>query len=130
MENVTLGDSMLKFYISQIIGALFGYVWMLSIPALIFFIVMALFFEWGWNNVYMTFFAGAISKWMLRGFRDTSERIKVEYYLMNKHGFTLKQARTLWEYSYANGGHEGYLRVLEIYSLSDEQISKTKELMP
>lgn len=120
---------MYKFYITVIIGAIFGYIWMLSIPLVLFFVLMALFFSWSWSNVFTALIVGAIAKWLLRGFRDTSQRIKVEHHLVKNHGYTFKQARHLWALAYENGGPDGYLRVLEIYGLSAEQLAKTKEFM-
>lgn len=124
------GKQMYKFLILQTIGAIFGYIWILSIPTSIFLVVMAIFFGWSWTNLIVVLVCGGIAKMLLRGFRDTAERLKLEHFLVNKHGYTLQQARKFWETAYGDGGGDGYLRVLEVYGLTDEQLSTSKALMP
>ena len=99
---------------------------MISVPLTVYFLLYAVFWGGDWNLVIYAFLAGALSKLLLRGFRDASEQIKVERYLITEWKYSPKQARLLWMYAYGDGGHKGYLRALEIYSLTDDQHSQIK----
>jgi hypothetical protein len=119
-------NQLFKILFVQTVGAIFGYVWLLSIPLNLFFVVMAIFYDWSWGNLLSSFIAGGIAKWLSRGFQDSVERLKIEHFLCSKHEYTLKQAREFWTKAYNDGGN---LQVLKIYNLTDEQLSTMRELL-
>ena len=59
----------------ELLGGLCGWVWLLSIPAALYFIVWAIWFDGGWVAVLITIGIGAISKWLLRGFEENKMRV-------------------------------------------------------
>lgn len=99
---------------------------MISIPLTLYFFVYAVFLGSDWNPVIYAVIAGVLSKLLLRGFRDASEQIKVESYLITEWKYSPEQARLLWKYAYGDGGHKGYLRALEIYSFTEDQHAQIK----
>lgn len=62
----------------RIVASIFGWVWLLSIPATLCLIVFAIFFGGPWKYVLFSMVIGGLGKWLLRGFNDHSERVAVE----------------------------------------------------
>jgi len=54
----------------EALGGGFGWIWMLSIPANIWFIIDALFFGGAWTQLFYSISIGIISKILLRSFLD------------------------------------------------------------
>ena len=61
--------------IYELLGSLFGWVWLLSIPVTLFFIVRAIWFDGGWAAVLIIVGIGAVCKWLLRGFEENKARV-------------------------------------------------------
>ncbi len=62
----------------ELLAGLFGWVWLLSIPATLFFLVRAIWFDGGWAAVLITVGIGAVCKWLLRGFEENKARVYQE----------------------------------------------------
>jgi hypothetical protein len=60
------------------IGSGFGWIWLASIPASIYFIVTAIFFDGSWGQFFFSIIIGAIAKGYARNFEDE----------LNRKGFT------------------------------------------
>jgi len=97
-------DSTERWFIGyRIVGAVFGWVWLLSIPATIGSIVYAVFFGGAWKYVLFSLIVGGLGKWLLRGFNVHSERVAVEAYLI-AHGASKEAASAAWLDLYSEGG--------------------------
>lgn len=110
-----------KWFIGyRVVGALFGWVWLFSIPVTLGLIGYALFFGGAWKYVLFSMILGGIGKWLLRGFNDHSERVAVEAYLA-AHGASKEIAGDIWLALYEQGGAAAARQVFE---LSDDELAK------
>ena len=71
------GKNRMAIFLKQI-GSGFGWVWLASIPASIYFIVTAVFFDGTWGQFFYSIILGAIAKGYLRNFENE----------LNRKGFT------------------------------------------
>lgn len=85
----------------ELIGGLFGWVWLLATGAVVLFIIMALASDWSWWNVAGAVGVGAVGKWLARGFRDNQTRVA---YIAERvdEGMTPKEAHGDWFNRYMN----------------------------
>jgi len=110
--------------IFQTLAGICGLVWMLSVPTSIVLIVLWLFWDWSWLYVLYSVVAGAVAKWLLRGFRDNFERCRLEQWLISTHGYSKEQAYRVWLLAYGDGGGDGHNRVMSVYKQSKESLDK------
>jgi hypothetical protein len=106
-----------------LLGSLFGWIWLLSIPLSIGLFFSALFWNVEWSWFFYSLIAGAVSKFLLRGFQDNYERVRLERWLIGSKGFTKQTASSLWYTAYGDGGSNGRERVRSVYKMTDEQLS-------
>jgi len=76
-------------------SGLFGWIWIISSVAVLFFIGMALFSDWSWWNVLYSFIVGGVAKWLARGFLDNQKRVAFEEELISQ-GHTPEEAGAIW----------------------------------
>ena len=126
MSNGSYG---LQKFIFGISSGVFGWVWLLSIPAAIGYSIFSLFFENKWMIVLQIILSGLIAKFFLRGLRDNLERVNLEYYLTREKKFSSSDAYKLWVLVYGSGGAEGHTRVLSIYQITDEQLEVMRTML-
>ncbi len=96
-----------------LIGALFGWIWMASIPVSLGLFIYAAFFDGPWRWLIIALVVGALSKWLLRGFRDNAQRVAIERHLMAM-GATQPQAVDIWHQLYNAGGADGARRAFDL----------------
>ncbi len=101
------------FLAYRISGAVFGWIWLLSIPVTLGLIVYAVAFGGAWKYVLLSILIGGIGKWFLRGFNDHSERVSVEAYL-TAHGASKEMAGNIWLRLYREGGPAAARQVFEL----------------
>jgi hypothetical protein len=97
----------------RVVGSIFGWVWLLSIPATIGLLVSATFFGGAWKYVLLSVIIGGLGKWLLRGFIDHSERVAVEAYL-RANGASKETASKIWFSLYSQGGAEAARQVIDL----------------
>ena len=59
-------------------AAFFGWIWRLSLPFSLWFLVAALFSNGGWSRLFICFGVGFVSKSLLVGFEAHTERVAME----------------------------------------------------
>jgi hypothetical protein len=101
------------FLTYRVVGAVFGWVWLLTIPLTLGLIVYAAFFGGAWKYVLFSMIGGSVGKWLLRGFNDHSERVAVEAYLTTK-GASKEVAGAIWLELYKQGGSAAARQVFEL----------------
>jgi hypothetical protein len=57
-----------KLVMLELIGGIFGWVWIIASLAGIYFFISALFFEGLWTSFFWAFGASSMAKWLARGF--------------------------------------------------------------
>jgi hypothetical protein len=62
-----------KLAMLELIGGIFGWAWIISSLACIYFFISALFFEGLWTSFFWAFGAGSAAKWLARGFNKNKE---------------------------------------------------------
>ena len=62
-----------KLAVLELIGGIFGWVWIISSLAGIYFFILALFFEGLWTSFFWAFGTGGVAKWLARGFEANKE---------------------------------------------------------
>jgi hypothetical protein len=83
----------------ELIGGLFGWVWIIASLAFAYFLIAAIFFHGPWSRVGWAFGAGAVAKWLARGFNDHKARVA----FMADHmanGYSAEAARAEWYAGY------------------------------
>jgi hypothetical protein len=91
----------------ELIGGLFGWVWIIASLGLVYFLAVAIFGSGTWSRVGWAFAVGAIAKWLARGFNDHKERVAFTADLVAK-GYTAEAAGEEWYAQYT-----GQKRVLD-----------------
>ena len=114
---------MKKFFWFSVLASIFGWLWILSSLGFIAVLIWCLFFDLSWKWLGFIFVTGALSKWLLRGFRDNAERERLERYLIQEKGFNSEQAYKLWQEAYSRGDGA----ILKVYSLEDKQLEFIKK---
>jgi hypothetical protein len=84
-----------KLALLELIGGLFGWVWIIASVASIYFLVAALAFNGRWSNLFWALGAGVVAKWLARGFKDHQKRIASEAELVSR-GASPTEAREAW----------------------------------
>jgi membrane protein implicated in regulation of membrane protease activity len=64
--------------IFELLGGVFGFIWIGASIAAIVLIVMALFFDGSWWHVLYAFGIGVVGKWLLRGFEANKRRVMTQ----------------------------------------------------
>ena len=64
-----------KLVILELIGGIFGWIWIISSLAGIYFFISALFFEGLWTSFFWAFGTGGVAKWLAGGFNKNKEII-------------------------------------------------------
>lgn len=114
---------------SATIGGLCGWVWLASIPATLALVAYAALFDGPWRWAFYSLLAGAIGKWLSRGFNDTAERTAIEKHLMGK-GASKIDADDIWYQLYSAGGAEGARRALSFDEADVANILAGQEGIP
>lgn len=68
----------------ELLGALFGWVWLLSIPFSLWFFAAAAFGAGSWKRLFASLAVGFVAKSMLRGFEAHKRRIIFERELVDR----------------------------------------------
>ena len=64
-----------KLVMLELIGGIFGWIWLISSLAGIYFFISALFFEGLWTSFFWAFGASAVAKWLARGFEANKKEL-------------------------------------------------------
>ena len=80
-----------KLVALELIGGVFGWIWIASTIAALYFIYAAIWDGGTWTNVFWAVGVGVISKWLARGFNENKARVSVETHLMEQ-GMTAEEA--------------------------------------
>jgi len=91
-----------KLALLELIGGLFGWVWIIASIASIYFLVAALAFNGRWSNLFWAFGTGVVAKWLARGFNDHQKRVAYEAELVSQ-GLSPEEAREAWVRAYTQG---------------------------
>ena len=75
----------------ELIGGVFGWIWIVSSVAALYFIYAVIWDDGTWTNFFWAIGAGVISKWLARGFNENKARVSVETHLMEQ-GMTAEEA--------------------------------------
>jgi hypothetical protein len=67
-----------KLALLELIGGLFGWVWILASLAALYFLAMALFAGGSWWRFLAAMGTAAIGKWLLSGFEENKRRVAFE----------------------------------------------------
>mgnify|MGYP006092203993 CR=1 FL=1 len=67
-----------KLVILELIGGIFGWIWIISSLAGIYFFISALFFEGLWTSFFWAFGTGGVAKLLARGFEANKKRVASE----------------------------------------------------
>jgi hypothetical protein len=84
-----------KLVLLELIGGLFGWVWILVSLAALYFLVMALFAGGSWWRFIIALGIGAVGKWLAVGFEDNKRRVAFEAALV-AGGLTPTEAGKVW----------------------------------
>jgi hypothetical protein len=91
-----------KLALLELIGGIFGWVWIISFLAALYFLAMAIFSDGPWSRFFWAFGIGAVAKWLTRGLRDNQARVAFEAKLVAE-GYTPEQAAKEWTSRYMGG---------------------------
>lgn len=91
-----------KLAVLELVGGLFGWVWIIASVASIYFLVAALAFNGRWSNLFWAFGTGVVAKWLARGFNDHQKRVAYETQLVSR-GVSSEEAREAWFKAYTQG---------------------------
>lgn len=91
-----------KLALLQLIGGLFGWIWIIASVASIYFLVAALAFNGRWSSLFWAVGTGVVAKWLARGFNDHQRRVAYEAELVSR-GLSPKQAQEAWLMAYTQG---------------------------
>ena len=95
------------------IGAVFGWVWLLSIAITVGLVIRAVFFDGAWLHALTVFITGGLGKWLLRGFNDHAERVTIKAYLID-NGASKRDAREIWLALYQQGGSAAARQIFDL----------------
>lgn len=68
----------IKLAILELIAGIFGWVWLISSLAGLYFFAMAIFFDGLWSQFFWAFGIGVIAKWLAKGFEANKKQIALE----------------------------------------------------
>jgi len=91
-----------QLVIFELLGGLFGWIWIGAVVAFIVFIGLAFFGDWSWWNVLWAFLVGGVSKWLTRGFLDNKKRVLFEQQLIEQ-GASKEEAAQRWVKEFKKG---------------------------
>lgn len=83
----------------ELIGGIFGWVWIVASVAALYFLVVAIFFDSPWPRFFWMFGIGVVAKWLMKGFRDNQLRVAVVAELM-ENGLSHEEANKEWYVRY------------------------------
>ena len=89
-----------KLVCLELVGGIFGWVWILASVAALYFMVAAIFFNSPWSRLFWAFGIGVVAKWFAKSFRDNQLRVAFVAELMEK-GLSREVARKEWFERYA-----------------------------
>lgn len=104
----------------SIMGCVFGWIWMVSIPANLFLFCYAIFGYGSWKYLLFSFIIGSVGKWFGKGFYDSADRIVIESFLINR-GADRKTARLIWHDVYNDLGR---ISARNIINMEDYEIEE------
>jgi hypothetical protein len=85
-----------KLALLELIGGLFGWVWILASLAALYFVAMALFAGGSWWRFVAALGIAAMGKWLLMGFEEHKRRVAFEAALV-AGGYTQAEAENVWD---------------------------------
>jgi hypothetical protein len=88
-----------KLALLELLGGLFGWIWILASLAALYFFVMALFAGGSWWRFVAALGIAAIGKWLAIGFEENKHRVAFEAELVAR-GFTPTEAGKVWVDTY------------------------------
>jgi hypothetical protein len=91
-----------KLALLEVVGGLFGWLWIVASVASIYFLVAALAFKGRWSSLFWAVGTAVIAKWLARGFNDNQKRFAYEESLVSR-GLTQEEARGAWFKAYTQG---------------------------
>ena len=86
----------------ELIGGIFGLIWIGASIIAIILVILALGFGWSWWNVLWAAAVGIVAKLLLRGFMDSQRRVSYEASLMEQ-GISKEEAGREWLGKYNEG---------------------------
>lgn len=86
----------------ELVGGIFGWIWIVASVVTLYFLVMAVFSDSPWSRFFWAFGVGAIAKWLASGFRDNQQRVAFEADLIAK-GYSCEEAAKEWLSRYMGG---------------------------
>jgi hypothetical protein len=92
-----------KLALLELIGGLFGWVWILASLVALYFLAMALFAGGSWWRFVTALGIAAMGKWLLGGFEENKRRVAFEAAAV-AGGYTQTEAEHLWDA--ADGGRK------------------------
>ncbi len=91
-----------KLALLQLVGGLFGWIWIIASLASIYFLVAALAFNGRWSSLFWAFGTGVVAKWLARAFNDHQKRVSHEAELVSR-GLSPEEAQEAWFHAYTQG---------------------------
>ena len=88
-----------KLVLLELIGGIFGWLWILASLATLYFLVAAIFFDSPWSRALWAFGTGVVAKWLAKGFRDNQVRVAYVAEQMEK-GLSHEEASREWSERY------------------------------
>jgi len=84
-----------KLICLELLGGIFGWVWIVASVAALYFLVAAIFFDSPWSRFFWAFGIGVVGKWLAKVFRDNQLRVAFVAELMEK-GLSREEAGREW----------------------------------
>ena len=84
-----------KLVLLELIGGIFGWLWIIASLATLYFLVAAIFFDNPWSRVFWAFGTAVVAKWLAKGFRDNQLRVAFVAKQMDK-GLSHEEASRAW----------------------------------
>lgn len=88
--------------IYELLGGIFGWVWILAGLATLVFAGMALFSHYPWWWAGIALLVSGVAKWLAKGFRDNRNRVMYEAHL-REQGLSPEEAAKRWTENYFQG---------------------------
>jgi hypothetical protein len=87
----------------ELVAGSFGWGWLIASGFAVYYLVMAVGFGGGWAPFFVALGAGAVSKWLARGFEDNKRRVAFEARLVAE-GMSRQEAGRAWFDAYTGQG--------------------------
>ena len=84
-----------KLAILELITGIFGWVWIVTSIAALYYLAMVIFSNNTWTNFFWAFGASIIARWLAKGFRDNKIRLTYEAHFISE-GLTPEEAAQKW----------------------------------